>query len=44
MKTKKITITLKEDLIEDLKKYCDNNGYKISTYISKLIKDNIQKK
>jgi hypothetical protein len=29
--------------LKDLKKYCDDNGYKISTYISKLVRDAINK-
>jgi metal-responsive CopG/Arc/MetJ family transcriptional regulator len=44
MKTKKMTITIKEDLLEKLKKYCDENCYKISTFIAKLIENDLNKK
>lgn len=40
---KKLCISLDEKVIEDLKIYCEKNGYKISNMIEMAVKEKIEK-
>jgi len=41
VKRKPITITIKEDLLKELNKYCEENGYKKNRLIEKLIENQL---
>ena len=40
---KTISITIDKDLLEFLKTYCKENGYKISNFIEILVKEKLNK-
>ena len=43
-KTKHITFSLNIELIEELKKYCNENGYKVSTFVNMVLKNELEKR